>query len=71
MVKQFPRDCGVDCEHFRCWDLSIDDLTCVCDILKVQVDLCDCDFVRYKCPLGKEKDSSFNYNKMQKEDYNE
>ena len=54
-IKKFPRDCNsYDCEHFISWDLSIDDETCYCEVAKVQIDLCDCDFRYIECPLKKE-----------------
>lgn len=51
-IRKFPKDCNKDCEYFRCWDLSVDDLTCYCEKAKTQIDLCDCDFQYVKCPLG-------------------
>ena len=53
-IKHFPRDCNNKCEHFVCWDLNVDDLTCYCKIAKRQIDLCDCDFSYVICPLGLE-----------------
>lgn len=50
-VKCFPADCTVKCLHYRTWDLSIDDWVSYCDLLKRQVDDCDSDYVRIKCPL--------------------
>ena len=51
MEKRFPRDCTKECPHFHTWDLSIDDWTSVCDLLKVQIDDCDMDFNWMYCPL--------------------
>lgn len=53
-MKCFPLDCTTDCPHYKTWDMSVDDWISVCDILKVQVDDCDGDYIRYRCPLGKE-----------------
>jgi len=51
MSDKFPKDCwGKDCVHFHIWDMSIDDYTCICDLLKVQVDDCDRYFDCYPCP---------------------
>ena len=46
----FPRDCSSRCPHFRTWDMSIDDWTSVCDLLKIQVDDCDLDYKYEICP---------------------
>ena len=54
-MKCFPLDCTTECPHFKTWDMSIDDWTSVCDILKVQVDDCDGDYIRYRCPLDSDK----------------
>ena len=54
-MKCFPLDCTIECPHFKTWDLSVDDWTSVCDILKVQVDDCDGDYIRYRCPLDSDK----------------
>ena len=51
MEKRFHRDCTKECPHFHTWDLSIDDWTNVCDLLKVQIDDCDMDFNWMYCPL--------------------
>ena len=51
MSKRFPKDCPYTCPHFHAWDLSIDDWTCVCDKLGVQIDECDMDFKWMFCPL--------------------
>lgn len=50
-IKTFPMDCTTECPHYKTWDMSVDDWTSYCDILKVQVDDCDGDYVRFKCPL--------------------
>lgn len=49
----FPRDCPRDCTHFHAWDMSIDDWTCVCDLLHCQIDVCDEDYQQVRCPLNK------------------
>jgi hypothetical protein len=54
-MKCFPLDCTTECPHFKTWDLSIDDWTSVCDILNVQIDDCDGDIIRYRCPLDSDK----------------
>lgn len=54
-MKCFPLDCTPKCPHLRTWDMSIDDWTSVCDILKVQVDDCDGYIIRYRCPLDSDK----------------
>ncbi len=54
-MKCFPLDCTTECPHFKTWDLSVDDWTSICDILKVQVDDCDGDYIRYRCPLDSDK----------------
>ena len=54
-MKYFPSDCNRQCPHLHTWDLSVDDWTSVCDILKVQVDDCDGDIIRYKCPLDSDE----------------
>jgi hypothetical protein len=51
-MKRFPRDCPFDCPHYHSWDLSVDDWTCVCDKLGVQIDECDMDFKWMFCPLN-------------------
>ena len=38
---RFPIDCPSDCPHLRWWDMSIDDLTYVCEELNIQIDGCD------------------------------
>lgn len=52
----FPRDCPRDCPHFRAWDMSIDDWTCVCDLLHCQIDECDTDYQQARCPLDDASD---------------
>ena len=54
-MKYFPLDCTIECQHFKTWDMSVDDWTSGCDILKVQVDDCDGDILRYRCPLDSDK----------------
>ena len=56
--KKFPQDCTTKCPYFRTWDLSIDDWTCVCDLLKVQVDECDMDFAWIYCPLKEDENNN-------------
>ena len=52
MADRFPKDCWKKkCPHFKCWDMSVDDLCCSCDLLKIQCDACDEDFCLYLCPL--------------------
>jgi len=52
-MRRFPKDCwSEECPHFNCWDMSIDDLCCYCDLLRVQIDACDEDRVFVFCPLG-------------------
>lgn len=53
-MKRFPKDCPYTCPHYHSWDLSIDDWTCVCDKLGVQIDECDMDFKWMFCPLENE-----------------
>lgn len=55
MSKYFPMDCR-GCPHYHTWDMSVDDWTSVCDVLKVQIDDCDSDFYKYKCPLNQKED---------------
>ena len=50
-IKTFPMDCTTKCPHYKTWDMSVDDWTSYCDILEVQVDDCDGDYIRYRCPL--------------------
>lgn len=54
----FPRDCwSAECPHFHAWDMSIDDYTCVCDKLMLQVDACDEWMFGRACPLYKEEEN--------------
>ena len=56
-MKRFPLDCPRDCPHLHSWDMSIDDWTNICDLLNIQIDDCDMDFMFLPiCPLegGKE-----------------
>ena len=55
MADRFPKDClDKKCNHFHTRDLSIDDLVCTCDLLKIQCDACDEDFCLYLFPLQNE-----------------
>ena len=57
MANRFPKDCwDKKCPHFHTKDLSIDDLVCTCDLLKIICDACDEDFCLYLCPLPNEGD---------------
>ena len=38
---RFPIDCPAECPHLQVWDMSVDDLTYVCNKLSVQIDGCD------------------------------
>ena len=41
MDERFPKDCWKkNCPHFHTRDLSIDDLVCTCDLLKIQYFYC-------------------------------
>lgn len=64
-MKYFPLDCTPECSHLHTWDMSVDDWTSVCDILNAQVDDCDGDIIRYRCPLDSDKCYA---NKLRKED---
>lgn len=53
MADRFPKDCWKKkCPHFHTRDLSIDDLVCTCDLLKIQCDACDEDFSLHLCPIA-------------------
>lgn len=57
MNKKFPVDCPKTCKYFHCWDMSIDDYTCYCEKLKVQIDECDAYdglHILPFCPLNEE-----------------
>ena len=54
-MKYFPLDCTTECPHYKTWNMSVDNWTSVCDILKVQVDDCDGVYIRYRCPLDSDK----------------
>ena len=41
-------------QYFHTRDLSIDDLVCTCDLLKISCDACYEDFCLYLCPLQNE-----------------
>ena len=48
---RFPIDCPNDCPHHKQWDLSGDDYTHYCDLLKVQMDEFDYGFAPFLiCP---------------------
>lgn len=56
MASRFPKDCwDKKCEHFHTWDMSVDDLVCACDILKMECDACDEDYSFVRCPLEAKK----------------
>ena len=59
MIK-FPIDCPLDCTHMKEWDMSIDDWTYKCDILKIQIDGCDTFFKSSlpNCPIETESEVS-------------
>lgn len=51
-MNRFPKDCWEkNCQHFHVADMSIDDLHCICDILRAGCDACDEDFCFLLCPL--------------------
>lgn len=61
MSKTFPKNCTKECPYYRCWDLSIDDYTNVCDKLHVQVDDYDAYspfYVPILCPLEKKENNT-------------
>lgn len=52
MAGRFPKDCwDKKCEHFHTWDMSVDDLACMCDALMCYCDACDEDYSFVLCPL--------------------
>ena len=54
----FPRNCwDAECPNFHAWDMSIDDYTCYCDKLQLQVDACDEWMFGRVCPLYKEEEN--------------
>lgn len=56
MGDRFPKDCWAKkCPHFHVVDLSIDDLSCICDLLKQSCDACDEDFSFVLCPINNNK----------------
>ncbi len=57
-TKRFPTGCTRECPYYHAWDMSIDDWTNYCDLLKVQIDDCDIEYTfRPVCPLeGVEND---------------
>ena len=55
MMIRFPIDCPADCPYLHGWDMSIDDLTFVCDKLNLQIDGCDMAIMPLPfCPIEKE-----------------
>ena len=55
-MDRFPKDCwGKNCENFHYYDMSVDDLCCHCDILKMECDACDEDFSFILCPKDKQE----------------
>lgn len=63
MADRFPKDCwDKKCPYFHTRDLSIDDLVCTCDLLKISCDACDEDFCLYLCPLSNEPKERGNKN---------
>lgn len=54
-MKCFPLDCTMECPHYKTWDMSVDDWTSYCDLLKVQVDDCVGWVNRHLCPLESER----------------
>ena len=59
--KKFPKDCDRNCPHYHAWDMSVDDWTNACDLLKVQIDDCDMDFQWMYCPLKEENEPKFTH----------
>ena len=54
---RFPIDCPNDCPHHKQWDLSVDDYTHYCDLLKVQMDEFDYGFAPFLvCPKEEESE---------------
>lgn len=55
---RFPIDCPADCPHHTQWDMSVDDYTHVCDLLKMQIDEYDCGFAGLLplCPKERRED---------------
>lgn len=64
--KIFPRDCTDKCPHFQTWDMSVDDWTCICDLLGVQIDVCDMNYQFMHCPL-KDDETEQRSNSIQSE----
>ena len=59
MSDRFPKDCWKkNCPHFKVWDMSVDDLCCYCDLLKIECDACNQDFCFYLCPVKERKDGA-------------
>ena len=57
-MKVFPKDCEYNCPHLRRWDMSIDDWTSTCTLLKIQIDDCDRDYNFRLCPLTEIKEGN-------------
>ena len=58
MPKRFPNDCTIECEYYYdTWDMSVDDWTNVCLLLKMQVDDSDMDYINFPCPLNQDERS--------------
>jgi len=53
-VKVFPRDC-YGCKNHIHYDMSIDDITNICNVTGRRIDDCDMDFINCKCPEGRIK----------------
>lgn len=52
MADRFPKDCWEkNCPHFHVYDMSIDDLRCICNLLKMGCDACDENWSLLLCPL--------------------
>lgn len=59
MEGLFPRDCWKKkCPHFHTRDLSVDDLVCTCDLIKISCDACDEMFSFFLCPLPEKEGKS-------------
>ena len=50
-MKRFPRDCEKDCKYYHEYDMSVDDYTAQCFLLKAGCDLCDEEYCLLLCPL--------------------
>ena len=58
MSRYFPNDCPIECPYYRRWDMSVDDYTNICVLLKMQIDDCDSDFLKHKCPLESKEEQN-------------